>query len=270
MKDEPATRALIDRAIAGLSESRLKWLEANLWLQVRLPDFAFEGTGTYVRAPGQRFRLEMRTHLVIPANTRDNQTGATILAISDGRDMWTAQRTGERWQNVKRLQMSSILNGPESPVSLPHARDVFLSGPALRGIEKLLRNLNDHFDWVKREQIGGDVRIIGRWRDWMLRSLARPNQPWAEALPRFCRLTLHGTGLWPARIEWWGPREENGPDRLLVEMEFRDPVFDHPVPEERCAGLFSFSPGTGEVEDLTPGIRAEMVELTKHLMMPRR
>jgi hypothetical protein len=270
LKRNPHLTALVDQAIQGLSEPKRKWLECNVWLKMHVPDFTFEATGSYLRGPGQRFRMELRTWLPDPAGGRGTVAGATVLALSDGQDLWTAQRIGAKWEEVKHLKLSSILNGPDSPVSLPHVRNVFLSSHALRGLERCLRCVNGHFDWVKREDNQGDIQLIGRWQDWMLKMLVKPNQPWTPLMPRFCRMTLHGPELWPARIEWWGPLEENGPNQLLVEMEYRDPVFDHSVPEERWAALFSFSPGeTRNVEDLTPRVRSEMIALTQEVMKSR-
>jgi hypothetical protein len=145
---------------------------------------------------------------------------------------------------------------------VPKARRELLSGSALQGVE-LLRNLLAQIDWVRLEDQAQSVRLTGRWKERMLAGLVAPKQSWPEALPRFCRLTLSGAKHWPSRLEWWGPQSDGGPDSLLAELEFRDPVFDRPVPPGECWGLFAFEPGEAVVQDLTPVAPADLTEKAK-------
>ncbi len=269
--DGSATR-LMTQAVARLSGPGSGWLESGAWMKAHLPTLSFEGQGRYVRAPGQRFRLELNTCLNGESASRtDELNHCTIVSVSDGRDLWTACRIGSSgWRDVTRLRLSTILDGPDSPARLPQVRREFLTGPALQGPELLLRNLLGQIDWVHREDRGPNVRLTGRWKDWMLANLVQPKKPWPEALPRFCRLTLSDEQLWPSRLEWWGPRQEGGPDRLLAELEFRDPVFDRTVPSGECRGLFAFDPGAAEVRDLTPVVQASLSERVKQLTPVKR
>jgi hypothetical protein len=257
--------ALVDQALVRLAQPGFQWLRAGLWLRAQLPDLSFAGEGSYVRAPGQRFRVEMRTQLE-GASNRTNGPLSTVLSVCDGRDLWTANGlAGQPWQNVKRLRLGEILDRPQGPASLPQVRSEFLTGPALRGIDVCLRSLQGHFDWVRREEHGGDNRLIGRWKAHVAQGIAPADKPWPEALPRYCVLTLRGDELWPARIEWWGPLAANGPDRLLVELEFRDPVINQPLADSEQNRLFAFHPGAAPVEDLTPRIHADLVNRAKQL-----
>jgi hypothetical protein len=229
-------------------------------MKMWLPDLCCEGEGSYVRAPGRRFRLEMRTRLEGPQTARTNERGrCTVLSVCDGHDLWSACRIGSTgWRNVTRLRLSTILDAPNGPATLPQVRQEFLSGWAMQGVERLTRSLRDHIEWVRRVEGTGEVCLSGRWKAWVLPVLLGQKKSWPEALPRFCRLTLRGPEPWPARLEWWGPTEENGPDHLLVEMELRDPVFDHAVSPAQLGSLFTFDPGSVAVEDLTPRIRADL------------
>jgi hypothetical protein len=264
--DATSTR-LVEQAIARASDSATGWVESGVWMKARLPELSFEGEGRYVRAPARRFRLEMEARSTArPATRRTEMNRCTILSVSDGRDLWTASRIGSSgWRDVTRLRMSKILDGPDSPARMPQVRREFLAGPALQGVEALLRSLGGQIDWVRREDQSGDVRLTGRWNEAMLAVLVEPKKPWPEALPRFCRLTLSGTQLWPARVEWWGPRTDGGPDGLLAELEFRDPVFGRPLPPGECLGLFAFDPGEAVVNDITPIIQANLTERAKQL-----
>jgi hypothetical protein len=258
--DAAATR-LAEQALARLDESRLSWLEAGVWLRARLPDLAFTAEGSYVRAPGQRFRVEVRTRLERQEDEEDLVGACTTLAVCDGHDLWTASRIGPQgWESVTRLQLGALLDGPDSPVTLPQVRDEFLRGPVLHGVEVLLRNMHSQLAWVHCEETETGWRLLGRWK-----SPPAGDQPWPEALPRGCRLVLRGHDYWPARIEWWGPRKEAGPDRLLAELELRNPVFDRPIPDDHCVRLFSFDPGKAPVHDQTPAVREDLANRVKQL-----
>jgi hypothetical protein len=139
-----------------------------------------------------------------------------------------------------------------------------LRGPALRGVELLQRNMHNQLDWVHAEETETGWRLLGRWK------CPPAGEPWPEALPRCCRLELRGSALWPARIEWWGPRKDNGPDRLLVELELRNPIFDHPIPDDHCVRLFSFDPGKAAVHDQTASVHNDLSNRVKQLAPPAR
>jgi hypothetical protein len=264
---DPAAVRLMEQAVARLSGPGTGWLESGVWMKAQLPELSFEGEGRYVRAPAHRFRLEMEARLKgksVPRTVHMNR--CTILSVSDGRDFWTAYRIGSSgWRDVTRLRLSKILEAPDSPTRLPQVRREFLTGTAMQGVELLLRSLRGQIDWVRREDQSGGICLTGRWSAGMLAVLVDPRQPWPEALPRFCRLTLSREQLWPGRLEWWGPRTDGGPDGLLAELEFRDPVFDRPLPPGECLGLFAFDPGAAVVNDVTPIIQANLSERAKQL-----
>ncbi len=257
---EPSASPLVQQAIDRLSEPRLGWLEAGVWLKSRLPEISCEGEGTYVRGPGQRFRLELRVRMDGQDPARPNQRGDyTVLSVSDGHDLWTACRIGPTgWRNVTRLRLTTILNAPAGLASISPVRQEFLSGQALRGVESMLRSLHTSIEWVRREDGPGEVNLTGRWKDGMLPGLLGSKKSWPAALPRFCRLSLRGPDRWPSRVEWWGPMEENGTDHLMAELEFRDPVFNHAVAPALSAGLFAFDPGAATVEDVTPRMSTDL------------
>jgi hypothetical protein len=231
-RSDPEAAALVGRALARLEAPERAWLQTAVWLRSHLPGLSYQGEGVYLSAPGRRYRLEVRTR-----GEGGRAAGSTLLAVSDGHDRWQAGRTAAGdYRGVQRLP----LDAPPDP-RLP------LCGPGA-----LLRSLHEHLVWTRREAQGGDVVVMGAWHPYLRDLLAPAAEGWPAALPRACRLWLSGPELWPARLEWWGPAEAGGADRLLAEMEFREPSWGRPLPEEECRRLFAFDPAGAAVEDLVP------------------
>jgi hypothetical protein len=249
---DPAATALLAQAVQHLQPPHLEWLHTNVWLRARLPGVRCEGEGRYVVAPGQRFRLELQM------KRGGKKAGTTILNVSDGRDLWLASRSGDTgWEDVQRLRVGAILEGPDSPVRMPALRNQFLQAQALRGPVPLMMSLQTELHWIRRETRAGEEVLTGTWEPGLAATLVPRGQSWPEGQPRACRLILRGRELWPARVEWYGPADEHGNMPLLVEMEFRDPVFNQPLDEDQ-EHLFGFDPGSAVVTDLTAEVLANL------------
>jgi hypothetical protein len=250
-------------AVDAFQAERVNWLEMAIWQKVQLPGCSYEADGSYLLAPGQRFRMEMHTH--------PGEGEGTLLSVSDGHVLWQAERSDQgAWENVTRLnlaQVFSVMNGPA------HAqlRDEFLRRPHFQGMTPLLLDLRGRLAWARSEivrQAGGDrIHLVGVWSSEEARQLCPADRPWPSALPRQCHLYLDAHTYWPQRLEWWGPSTTGGADRLLVQMEFRNPVFNHPLPVETCNRLFAFQPGAAEVEDETASVTAEMSKRAGELVV---
>ena len=244
----------LDLALDAFKADRVNWLEMAIWQKVQLPGCAYEAEGSYCLAPGQRFRLEMRTH--------PGEGEGTLLMVSDGRCLWKAERPGEGdWENVTRLNLSevfAVMNGPAGS----QLRDEFLQRPHFQGMTPLLCNLRDRLVWVRGEVIrqgeAERIHLVGVWSKEEAAKHVSAEEPWPTALPRQCHLYLDARTYWPQRVEWWGPIAVAGSDRLLVQMEFRHPVFNRPLAVDVCARLFAFQPGKVEIEDSTARVAAEM------------
>jgi hypothetical protein len=253
--DEAAERCL-EQALGALKADGLAWLEMGIWQKVQLPAYAFEADGTYRLAPGQRFRMEMHTHA--------GEGEGTLLMVSDGRDLWQAERPGQgAWENVTRLNLAevfAVMNGP----SAAQLRDEFLERPHFQGLTPLLRALRNRLVWARGEVIRKSgrerIHLVGVWSREEASKHVEPDEPWPTGLPRQCHLYLDARTYWPERVEWWGPNAVRGADHLLVQMEFRNPVFNHPLSPEVCEKLFAFQPGQAEVEDETASVAAEMTK----------
>lgn len=251
--DAKAERCL-DLAIEALKADRVKWLEMEIWQKVQLPGSTFEANGSYRSAPGQRFRLEMHTH--------PGEGEGTTLSVSDGCVQWEAERSAQgAWENVRRTNLAevfSVMNGPGGP----QVRHEFLERLHFQGMTPLLRSLRGRLVWARSERIHRDsgerIHLVGVWPRAEALRQAAPGQPWPTALPRQCHVYLDARNDWPERVEWWGPNSPGGEDSLLVQMEFRNPVFNHPLPAEKCARVFAFHPGSVEIDDKTATVAAEL------------
>ncbi len=251
---DAAAERCMDQALEMFKADRIKWLEMAIWQRAQIPGFTFEADGSYRLAPGQRFRLEMHTHLA--------EGEGTMLSVSDGRELWRAERSGDgAWENVTHVNLSevfAVMNGPAGE----QLRNEFLQRPHFQGMTPLLRNLRCRLVWARSELLrqanGERIHLVGVWSKEEALKHALPNQPWPSALPRQCHLYLDARTYWLQRVEWWGPSTAGGADCLLVQMEFRNPVFNRPLPPETCNRQFAFHPGAAEIEDETATLTAEM------------
>jgi hypothetical protein len=255
---EPRADAEAERCIAqaldAFKSERIAWLAMDIWQKVQLPGCAYEADGVYRLAPGQRFRLEMHTHL--------GEGEGTMLSVSDGRTLWQAERPGSGpWENVTRLNLAEVfalMNGPAGS----QLRDEFLQRPHFQGMTSLLINLRGRLVWAKSERLRQNkdesVRLIGVWPVEEARKFTASNRPWPAGLSRQCHLYLDSRTYWPRRVEWWGPDAPDGEDRLLMQMEFRNPLFNRPLTADECGRLFAFQPGDADIEDETATVTAEM------------
>ncbi len=259
--DDPESIRTLDRTMEALSPAHVGWVEYGIWQKVRLPGLSFEAEGTYLRAPDNRLRMEVRTRVGVGVGE--------LLTVNDGGNLWQAHRVGNGpWARVTRLELKGVydtLNG----AGVPRLREEFFEGPTLSGIGPLVHTLRGCLIWVKQETVhrpgGGRLELTGVWPKPRLDELAPRNKPWPTGLPRRCVLSLDAATLWPHRVEWWGPREGGDGEEVLAEMEFRNPVVNRPPPPDRCAGAFSFDPGETEVENRTEDVMNRLTARAREL-----
>jgi hypothetical protein len=232
---DAAAVAALDRALALLAPDRLRWLEVALWQRITAQGVACEAEGRYLAAPGRRFRLDLK---IGPGG----RAGA-LQVISDGTDLWQATKIGTgAWREYKRYRLDDVQQALDDPATAPAVRDEFLRDQNCAGVLTLLPALRERMTWFRQERVRRDGRLLlklsATWTPAEAEALVPPGTPWPDDLPRQVRLYLDPDTFWPHRLEWWGPDPDRPDDSLLIQMEFRDPVLNRPLSEERCAREF--------------------------------
>jgi hypothetical protein len=220
--------ATLDQAIASLDPARLPWLQTAIWQEISVEPLTFQAEGTYQAGPNRRARVDMEV--------RNGRIKRSWRMICDGEAIWEidgAESDKPRWQ--KRLLST------DQPGHRSTARPDAVCVGTLVGPRELLEGLKRDVEFTHLETV--------RWRgkDVILLTGARP-QPkngWSDYQPRQCRLALDAAMLWPHRVEWWGPAPGMTGDIRLIQIEFRNPVPNHPVDPSQ----FTFIPPPPEDDD---------------------
>ncbi len=229
---------LLDRAADAYSPPRASWLQMGLWQRHHGEEGALEIHGRYVAAPDYRLRLELKV--------RVGRTQGDLTVVCDGKAVWQYLRLNGRKRGLIQVELPTPKEG-ESPATVEAARTELLRKEAFLGVGPLLRVLRQGMVGMRREPArwkGADaVRVTGAWRadPGKLAGIPEPLRP--RNVPRECSVLLDGRTLWPHRIEWRGDPRTEKETGLLLEVEFRDPVFGRPLSPERCAQEFAFTPG---------------------------
>jgi hypothetical protein len=236
--DDSAVAGLLDRSLKSIRPEVVQWLETDLWQRVNLPDLCYEAEGKLLLAPADRFRLELTTRT--PGTAGPGRHRCELL-VSDGTNLWSARRGPKGdWIEQPLPEGFAPRSSRTAPARTPPDRGRSGLLPGRGGPAALLAQLRARLKWVRSETLA-DGRTC-------LTGLVRPEDGDAglSTTIRACRVVLDAHSLWPGRIEWWGP--VSGPavakkrDALLIEMEFRNPVLDHPLPLERCVREFTLRP----------------------------
>jgi hypothetical protein len=245
--DAEATQ-VFERALAAHDPAKVTWAEMNLWQQVNVQGLIFEAQGHYLSAPGQRWRLDLQT--------RRGNTDGTLQVVSDGTTLWQVLRVGTgNWVSYSRVNLPDVLAFLDSPETAPQVGDEFFLNQARGGILTLLPRLRYRMNWVRKETVRRNGRVLlklaGTWTPAEAVALSRSGTTWPNGLPRQCRLYLDPDTLWPYRLEWWGPQPARRDDSLLVQLEFRDPVLNRAPPAEQVARAFQPDVNPIQVPDAT-------------------
>jgi hypothetical protein len=263
-QDAKGTKLLKD-AISTLDPQRRPWVETTLWQQVDVQGLRFQAEGTYRTAPEHRLRLEL--------NVRLGDTPGRLTMVSDGTTVWESVQVGKGPPEVAKTQLKKVLETLAAPGMLEQVRTDFFQAQAFAGVVPLLQRIEQQMIVTNQEPAhwrGRDVvRLTAFWSEGVAKTIVPADRPWPTFLPRKCYLYLDAkdsaTKYWPYRVEWWGPVPPGNEDGLVVQMEFRDPKLDQPLPPERLAQEFRFDPGSLRVEDVTDPTCTELRNRSRQL-----
>jgi hypothetical protein len=220
---------LLDQAIAAHAPGRPGWVEMTLWQRHHDEGSTHEIQGRYVAAPDQRLRLELQV--------RVGRTHGELILVNDGAALWQALRFdgGE-----PRLTQVSLAEEPEKGAEVLRQQAFLGVGPLLRVLRQGMHQpRRQAAHWQGKEVI----QVSGDWPEDPSKLADVPDYQRPRHPPRRCRLYLDAQTLWPHRIEWQGASAADGTAPLLLELEFRDPILNRPLPPERCAREFTVWPG---------------------------
>jgi len=227
-RGDAAAIQLLDDALACLTPDKVQWLQMTVWQRVHCDDFGFQAEGRFLAAPGRRRRLRL--------DVRVGRTRANVQVISDG------QRLCHRTQVCQETPAVTHLDLPAEPDG---AAEGLLQRHGVGGVTALLQALRDHLQQPRREAAlwGGSkvIRLTGAWPVSAARLASLPEDQPASSVPRSCRVFLDPQTLWLRRAEWWG-MGPGGTGALLSQVEFRDPVINHPLTMRQAAAEFSLEP----------------------------
>jgi hypothetical protein len=232
---ESAADALLDKAVDAVSPISLEWLDTRVWQKKAGQHEVVEGR--YIVGPHQRMRLDLKVRL-------GGNTGF-VRAISDGQSLRQA-----RWQKGQQPKLAVAvlpkLEGDTDPRELWQVRENFLHEQGFGGLWPLLRAIRSGLRRPRKQaglwQGKSVIKVAGAWDASQDRLCQLP--PSCRA--RRCNLYLDAATLWPHRIEWIGSDRPDDHPTLLLQMEFRDPIRNHPLSETDCARVFGeWSDGRG-------------------------
>lgn len=230
---EGGPAGLFDRAVERLSPERITWLQVTLWQRMSTADLAFESQGSLQIGPRNCARLDVTVNAgACPGHW---------LIVSDGHALAQVVQLGTGTPKVNTRLLVPPMQDADQPGQTPSAETLRALGcggphPLLKDLRARLRDLT-----LQTGRMRG--RPVARLRGRLDVAGAVPAAGTAVAAD-FCYLYLDPETLWPARLEWWGATPERV-QRLLLEIEFRDPQVNRPLSLTECMRVFSYCPEQG-------------------------
>lgn len=252
--------ALLDQAIRNLRN--LTWIDTVIWQQMNSQGVKLETTGRYVAAPKEGkvyYQLDVRI---------GGATGQSKL-VSDGKTAWQLEQVGNKKtvHTYKASYLKAVLQDTGEDDVGRQVREELSAQYGLAGVRPILQDLRKNMTFPRVQSTAltrpGKVPVPvylleGEWNQ-QTRELISPRaavdskaagkdkaELWDPFVPRKCRCYLAqdwwwpwASSLWPYRIEWHGPTKPQGPDELLLTLEFRDPVIQPPEAQAERDRIFA-------------------------------
>ncbi len=189
---------LLDKSIAGLSWSKVRWLDMTIWQKMHRREGFSEISGRYRLGPDMQMCLKL--------DIQHGNAKGQVQAACDGCRVWRCDHHSSK-KVVKALAIPD--DGPRR----------FLEKNGVGGPRPLVQAMRDGLHAPRKQ--------VGIWQD---RKVWRVSGKWRHDDATFAAAGLHVTRsvlfidaetLLPIRAEWFGSFEPDGRSRLLIEMEFR-------------------------------------------------
>jgi hypothetical protein len=200
---EKAAEAAIDEAIEKLKA--VTSVRAQLTQTVDMLGQTFVIKGTYLRAPNNRFRMELEVKDLGDASGK-------MIQVCDGKNLIDYQRVLQV-QAYERTDIAKVLDKLKDERFDPEVREQFLTQLGLAGPDALLRGLRKlvRFDQKKADVLDDhDVWVLrGEWADRATLNLPGagalpPNGPLPPFVPSRVTLYLGKADGWPYQVEFKG------------------------------------------------------------------
>ena len=230
----------IDEAIERLK--KVETVKSDVLMNVDMLGQSFRVRGAYMRAPKNRFRLDLAIEGLGDAN-------GVMLQVCDGKVRWNYQHILEA-QGCDKLEIDKFLE--KLKAFEPTEREMILSRMGFAGPDALLGGLRKaiHFDSQKSDTLDGrDVWVLrGAWTEANRAALNMPGQgplpavgPLPPYIPNLATLWLGKKDGWPYQVELRGMSRsilETGPlDKKTADAPGADGKPKTDVPP--AAGPFS-------------------------------
>jgi outer membrane lipoprotein-sorting protein len=200
---EPPTAAEQALDDAAKKVAALKSISAVIFESVEMLKTKFSITGKYLKAPGNRTRLE----LIVDENLPDAEK-STMLQNCDGEWLWDYQKVLES-RNYRKMKIGRILEKLNSPELDDAFREQALNQLGFAGPDILLIGLRKavKFDQKEAEKLDGKPvwLLKGTWRS--RDGLLGPNQ---QALPPTAPLPAYV----PSLVKVWVGQEDGWPYKI--------------------------------------------------------
>jgi hypothetical protein len=224
---------LFDLALQRLSPEQISWLQVTLWQRMSTPESAFESQGALQIGPRNCARLDL--------TVRTGANPGRWLVVSDGHALAQVVQlgTGTPTVTTRLLEPQTQEADPPGPTPANEALRALGCGgpyPLLKELRGRLRDLTLQTGLFQGRPV---ARLHGRLK-------IAPSAPATGTAvgADFCYVYLDPQTLWPIRLEWWGANPERV-QRLLLEIEFRDPQVNRPLSLTECMRVFSYCPEQG-------------------------
>jgi hypothetical protein len=234
--NDSAALASLDQAIAAFAPERVQWMETRVWQQVECEDFVYQACGRMVMASGDKMRFDV--------NLKVGQTVGKLRMVNDGAAMWRWMQAGGENAVTEWWGLPMQDGTFKTPADVAEARVRLMDEHCFLGLVPILRKLRQGVQsaQLRRQRWNGhEVNVVSAlWpvNDASLAAFPDPARP--RLLLQQCRIYLDAETSWPHRIEWWGGESPRQANRLVVQTEYRDPVFNRPPSPARCAAEFAF------------------------------